>query len=78
MEITLNEAIEIGKSVKEKMSWTDKELDKELFLTQLIVAYLDGRGDCQIVVSALWRQIEDLTNMKNARWFDKQAKQKKL
>lgn len=71
MEITLNEAIEIGKSVKEKMSWTDEELDKELFLTQLVVAYLDGRGDCQIVVNALWSKIEDLMNMNNARWLTK-------
>jgi len=73
MEMTLNEAIEIGKSVKDKMCWTDEELNKEIFLTQLVAAYLDGRGDCQIVVNALWRKIADLMNMSNARWVAKKA-----
>lgn len=49
------------------LSYTDEELREQLTAVQLVAAYLRGRGDCGVMVSALRREEDMLTGFQEAR-----------
>jgi len=64
----LNEAYNCGKN-SDVVSYSDDELDKQIEILQLVISYLNGRGDSAIVISSLRRDLESFNNFKREREF---------
>ena len=66
----LNEAYNCGKN-SDVVSYSDEELDKQIEILQLVISYLNGRGDSAIVISSLRRDLESFNNFKRERELHK-------
>lgn len=47
--------------------WSDKELDDQISALMLVLNYLEGRGDCAIVLSALRSDLNKFQMISDAR-----------
>jgi hypothetical protein len=47
--------------------WDDEQLERQIEALELVIPYLEGRGDCGIVVSQLRLSLEMLRSFKEFR-----------
>lgn len=47
--------------------WTDEQLRDQIYILELLVSYLEGRGDCGILVGVLRGELEQFKALSDAR-----------
>jgi len=60
------EANDAGKK-HDAMSYTDEEINKQIEILSLVVAYLDGRRDCGLVMVGLHTELDRFQRFKSNR-----------